>query len=83
MPSQEHAGYVVTLESDVNVGDICKIERRMRGSVDHTWEQRIVKLTPKRAYLSGGSWFALDDPSREVKPRYLEYTTTVAEVRRG
>lgn len=45
-------------------------------------ESEIVRVTPKRAYLAGvgGDWFALDDPKRVVKPRYLGYITTVVEL---
>ena len=66
--------------SDIQVGTRCTIERRFgRGLVDHRWEATVVRLTSKRAYFDR-SWFALDDPLREVRPKYLDYTTVVAEV---
>lgn len=69
-------------ERAMKVGDQCMLERRFsHGSgVQHSWTTTVVRVTAKRAYLGGGDWFALDDPRREVKPRYLDYITTVASV---
>lgn len=65
----------------VVVGTRCLVERRFGwGGVDHRWKRAVVKVTAKRAYFSGDEWFALDDPERVVKPRYLDYLTTVAEI---
>lgn len=69
--------------SDIYVGMICVIERRfhLHGTARHRWEKKIVKVTSKRAYFDGKQYFALDDSLRIVKPRYLDYTTLVVEVR--
>lgn len=66
----------------MKVGDVCVVERRFsHGSyLQNAWEKVIVRVTPKRAYFTRGEWFALDDPRREVKPRYLDYITVVASV---
>jgi hypothetical protein len=65
----------------VRVGDVCVVERRsVRGGVDARFEKTVTKLTPKRAYL-GLDWFALDDPERELRPKYLDYRKVVVEVR--
>jgi hypothetical protein len=62
----------------VEVGDVYVLERRFShgSSVQHSWEMTVRRVTPKRAYFSPRDWFALDDPNREVKPRYCDYTTT-------
>lgn len=63
------------------VGARCVVERRsMSGRLDHRRETKITKVTPKRAYV-GIDWFELDDPEREVKPRYLDYRSYVTELR--
>lgn len=69
--------------SDLVVGAVCVFERRFTFSVevDRRWERTVTKVTPKRAYFGRRDWVALDDPTREVKPRYLDYRTVVAEVR--
>lgn len=60
------------------VGDRYVIERRFShsGSVQHSREAQVTRVTAKRAYLGQRMWFALDDPTREVKPRYLDYRET-------
>lgn len=60
------------------IGTTFVLERRFShgSTVQHSWEETIVRVTSKRAYLRSGSWFALDDPKREVKPRYMDYRTT-------
>lgn len=61
----------------VEIGDVFVLERRVAwgGDVQHKWEAPVLRVTAKRAYFDR-MWFALDDPSREVKPRYLNYRTT-------
>lgn len=59
------------------VGTRCRVERQWMGHSRHNWLDTVVRITKKRAYLTRYQWFALDDPKREVKPRYLEYTTVV------
>ena len=65
---------------EIREGTRCVIERRKYGSVDHRYESTVVRITPKRAYFNARTWFALDDPKREIKPRYLDYRTVVVEV---
>jgi len=65
----------------MKVGDKVTVERRFSSSrptdtPQHRYEAEIVKITATRAYLSRTDWFALDDPRREVKPRYLDYRQT-------
>ena len=64
------------------VGAMCSIERHYGTAkpgdpAQFRYTRVIVKTTSKRAYFHGGDWFALDDPQREVKPRYLDYRTRV------
>lgn len=70
---------------NIKVGDVCRIERRVWWARDdskpeHVWTATVTKVTPKRAYFGNNRWVALDDPTREVKPRYLDYRSRVAEV---
>lgn len=61
----------------VKVGDRYICERRhLAGSIDHVWTDRIYSVTPKRAYFAAGTWFALDDPKRVVRPKYCDFVTT-------
>lgn len=74
------------VETRIEVGTICVIERRigwapLSAPAQHRWEKPIAKLTAKRAYFDDRDWFALDDPTREVKPKYLDYRTFVVELR--
>lgn len=67
----------------IRVGAKCAIERRLgwdHTAVDHRWIDTIQRLTKKRAYFANNHWFAIDDPKREVKPKYLDYTTVVTDV---
>lgn len=62
----------------MKVGDKVTVERRfgfqsLSEAPRSTYEATIVRVTAKRAYLDKTSWFALDDPDRSVKPRYLDY----------
>lgn len=62
----------------VKVGDVFIVERRFAWQGDHVRpqhvnERAVMKVTPKRAYFDALTWFALDDPRREVKPKYLDY----------
>lgn len=63
----------------LEVGQVCHIERTWCGSVDHAWTAPISKLTAKRAYVSS-YWFALDDPKRILRPQYIRYTTRVVRI---
>lgn len=66
------------------VGDICTIQRTFgRRSLDHEWKARVARITPKRAYFDKGTYFELEDKTREVKPRYLDYVTTVVAIEPG
>lgn len=62
----------------VAVGDVYVVERRLAhgSSVQHTWRSTVTRVTPTRAYFVDGTWFALDDSDREVRPRYSSYRTT-------
>lgn len=69
----------------MKVGDVCVCERRFGFVADkappqHRYELKVTKVTPRRVYL-GRVWFALDDPSRVLKPKYLDYRDLVVEVR--
>ena len=59
------------------------VERRgTAGALYWFQKMAVTKVTKKRAYINR-SWFALDDPMRIMKPRYLNYTTRaipIAEV---
>lgn len=67
----------------IEIGLVCHVERTFCGSVMERRELKIAKLTPKRAYLGGYTWFALDDPERIVKPRYINYTTRVVRIEKA
>ena len=62
----------------IKVGDVYAIERRLLAdsAIDHSWEATVVRITPKRAYFDDESWFALDDPTREVRPCNYQTTAT-------
>ena len=66
----------------VAAGDEYEVVRRghLGQTVHHRRREAVAKVTPKRAYFANGTWFALDDPKREVKPPYLDYVTTAEEV---
>ncbi len=67
----------------MKVGDVCVVERRYGFANRSTLpcqEAAITRITPKRVYL-GNRWFAKDDPTRELKPKYLDYVTVVVEIR--
>lgn len=57
------------MPDEIRVGTICVCERTYLGRPDRRWEERVVRLTPKRAYLCVDEWFALVDPRRTVLPR--------------
>ena len=68
----------------ISVGTNCVIERRYShahgGPPQHRWESVVTRVTAKRAYFASRTWFDLDDPEREVKPKYLDYRTVVVSV---
>lgn len=66
-------------------GDRCVIVRRYwRGGTEVArYSTKVVRVTAKRAYLASRTWFALDDPERETKPRYLDYFECVEEIQPG
>lgn len=66
----------------LEVGLICHVERRSSGGYVHRWQTTISRITARRAYLPGEAWFALNDPEREVSPRYIDYTTRVVRIER-
>lgn len=73
-------------EVSIKVGDVCKVERRVAwaskdSKPEHVWITKVTKVTPKRVYLHGPDrWFSLNDPTREVRPRYLDYRSHVVEI---
>lgn len=67
------------------VGDICIVRRTWASRSDppiHEHQSEITKVSAKRVYLGERQWFALDDPDRSVKPRYLDYDTWVFAIHR-
>ncbi|MBX3203221.1 MAG: hypothetical protein KF850_33115 [Labilithrix sp.] len=64
----------------IKVGDKYVVERRCHGRLDHQCVATVERITPRRAYLGGGTWIALDDPTRTVRPRYCDFTTTATPV---
>jgi hypothetical protein len=64
----------------VNVGDRVKVERHRWTGGLVTYEATVTRRTRCRAYLSGTSWVDLRDPTRQVRPRWLDYTDRVVEV---
>ena len=68
----------------IKVGDLYEVVRRYGTGdgkkVAHCHQDKITKVTAKRAYFANGRWFALNDPKRVVKPDYCDYVTTADEV---
>lgn len=63
-------------EPAFKVGDVVRCVRRWRERVDYEWDGVVTKITSKRVYLGSYYWFAIDDPKRVVKPKFIDYTTT-------
>jgi hypothetical protein len=65
----------------VKVGDVVKLERTTwQGSPVSHHTATVTRRTKCRAYLGARHWVNLDDPTRQVRPRWLDYTDRVVEV---
>lgn len=73
-------------EYRLKVGAVCTVQRKYNHgaqSVVAEYEAPITRITAKRAYINDRTWFALDDITHEVKPKYLDYLTVVTSVKKG